>query len=361
MVSRGCALMLLLAVLILFTSQVEGKKLNVMVLDENNHETREILEGRNFSVYVSDADDPFMNPLGDYVVEFNGRIYELKETDPDFPFCYITAPLVTSDQKMSLLVRKEGYEDAVVNITIKNVPKLLLFPQTFEIKPGESIEIEVRDENGKAVEGAKVELIIDGEKQVRFTNSSGMVVFTAPDVDRKTLAYIEASKEGYESTRIDGFITPPAGSFFDLFKDEQTFLIIGLALSMIFLFAGAVRYIRKREEFLEDYGTAEAKKEPNTQRDRRLEIEEIVIRKPEEGRRKETRAVDYYEKSRVKAGPDTWVIGRESVIEKIDEKLSGSKIKKKDITRWLTGKEDIASKVDEKIREIERRKKARTP
>ena len=99
----------------------------------------------------------------------------------------------------------------------------------------------------------------------------------------------------------------------------------------------------------------------------RIEIEEIIVGEPkkEGGKRiatakPETSPISF-RPSKPKAKPDTWVIGGDSIIEKIDKKLGKIEGKEKDLTRWLTGKEDIAAKVDEKLKEIEKKKKSNSP
>jgi len=53
--------------------------------------------------------------------------------------------------------------------------------------------------------------------------------------------------------------------------------------------------------------------------------------------------------------PEEWILGENSVIAKIDEKLGGKA--KVDTSQWLTGKEDIIEKIDRKLREYDKRRK----
>ncbi len=369
-----------LLITLILASISQCKELELIIVNEDIDVINEVYEGETFLVYVTDKDNP-SQPLDNYTVMFNGETYYFDRSDPNYPFCYLTAPQVSSDRKMQIVVRKEGYEDAYVEIIVKNKAKLFIYPSTFSVKSGDEITVEVRDENGNTVKDVDVKLEIEGKEIFSKTNASGIAVLKAPDVDTKTVAYIEVSKEGYESAKIDGFISPSQGSLLDKLNSRNFFIAIGIALSIIFFFAGTIRYIQRKEEIQETCEENINEEKPvefegkplrsiedsKPVSKERIEIEEIIVGEPkkEGGKRiatakPETSPISF-RPSKPKAKPDTWVIGGDSIIEKIDKKLGKIEGKEKDLTRWLTGKEDIAAKVDEKLKEIEKKKKSNSP
>jgi len=360
----------------------ECKELKLLIVDKNIDVINEVYEGETFLVYVTDEDDS-SQPLDNYTVIFNGESYYFSRSDSNYPFCYLTAPQVDSDKVMQIVVKKEGYSDAYAEIKVKNRAKLFIYPPTtFSVKSGDDITVQIKDEKGDPVENANVKLEVEGKKVLSQTNSEGVATLKAPDVDAKTVAYIEVSKEGYESAKIDGFISPPQESLLDKIGNKNFFVVLGIAFSLILFFAGTIRYIQRKDEFQEEHVErfTDEKKHVEPQKELikadeeikpvsrdKIKIEEIEVRKPERKifNKGETAKPDVspvsFKPLKPKAKPDTWVVGGDSIIEKIDKKLGKVEDNKKDLTRWLTGKEDIAAKVDEKLREIEKKKKSNSP
>lgn len=353
---------------LMFSSISDGKELNLIVLDRNIEVIDEIFEGDTFLIYVTDKNDT-SQPLYDYSVSFNDKMYY---PAPNDPFCYITAPQVDHDQKMKITVRKEGYKDAYAEITIKNRARLFIYPSTFSVKSGEDLIFEIKDEKGNPIRDVTVKLVFDNKDISSKTDSSGRVVFKVPNVNAKTIAYVEVKKDGYEDVKIDGFISPPSQSLYDKIWNTNFIVVLGLAISLIFFFAGTIRYINRREQLQELYNEEidEGKVDIGVEKkhEEKVKIEEIEISKPERRlfERKsmitETKPQPVsFRADKPKPKPDTWVIGGDSIIEKIDKKLGEIDDKKRDTTRWLTGKEDIAAKVDEKLKELEKKKRSNPP
>ena len=176
-----------LLITLILASISQCKELELIIVNEDIDVINEVYEGETFLVYVTDKDNP-SQPLDNYTVMFNGETYYFDRSDPNYPFCYLTAPQVSSDRKMQIVVRKEGYEDAYVEIIVKNKAKLFIYPSTFSVKSGDEITVEVRDENGNTVKDVDVKLEIEGKEIFSKTNASGIAVLKAPDVDTKTLA-----------------------------------------------------------------------------------------------------------------------------------------------------------------------------
>ncbi len=372
---RSIVVLLFLLTLILLPCVSKCKELRLIIVDEDIDVIDEIYEGETFLIYVTDKDDP-SQPLDNYTIIFDGKSYYFSKSDPNYPFCYLTAPQVDSDKKMQIVVKKEGYEDGYAEITVKNKPRLIVYPSSFSVKSGEDITIEVKDEDGNPVEDAYVYLVVGKKKLSLETNANGIAILTAPEVDEKTSAYIEISKEGYEDARIEGYILPLKTSFINDFIDKNLLVTLGIAISIIFFFAGIIRYVRRREEIHEslvdetvgvDTSSGEEMERKVEDHRPKIEIEEIEIGRPERKVAKKVKSKKpevtpiSFRPTKLETEPDTWVVGRDSIIEKIDEKIGKAEGKKRDLSKWLTGKEDIAAKVDEKIKEIERKKRSNSP
>ena len=368
--------------LIILPTVSECKELKLLIITKDVEVINEVYEGETFLVYVTDKDEPYL-PLDNYTLIFNGKSYHFGEIDLNDPSCYLTAPQVDSDKVMQIVVKKEGYSDAYAEIKVKNRAKLFIYPaSSFSVKSGDDIIVQIKDEKGNPVKDVNVKLEVDGKEMFSQTDSSGIATLKAPDVDAKTVAYIEVSKEGYESAKIDGFISPPQESLLDKIGNKNFFVVLGIAFSLILFFAGTIRYIQRKDEFQEEHVERFTDEEKHVEPQKELikadeeikpvsrdkiKIEEIEVRKPERKifNKGETAKPDVspvsFKPLKPKAKPDTWVVGGDSIIEKIDKKLGKVEDNKKDLTRWLTGKEDIAAKVDEKLREIEKKKKSNSP
>ena len=359
----------------------ECKELKLLIINEDVEVINEVYEGETFLVYVTDKDYT-SQPLDNYTVIFNGESYYFSRSDSNYPFCYLTAPQVDSDKVMQIVVKKEGYSDPHAEIKVKNKAKLFIYPTTFSVKSGDDITVQIKDEKGNPVENANVKLEVGGKEVFSQTDLNGVATLKAPDVDTKTVAYIEVSKDGYESTKIDGFISSPQESILDKLLDKNSFVVLGIALSLILFFAGTIRYVQRREglqeESVEKIAEEEKYIEPQKETiktDReikpvsgdKIKIEEIEIRKPKgkvfnkEVTTKPSVSPVSFKPLKSKAKPDDWVVGGDSIIERINKKLGKAENNKKDLTKWLTGKEDIAAKVDEKIKELEKKKKSNSP
>lgn len=362
-------LVLLSMILLVFSAQHgECKKFNIVVLNEDLEMINEVYEGETFLIYVSDASDP-SQPLDNYTVIFNGNEYMFDRNDPNYPFCYLTAPQVDHDQSFQIVIKKNGYEDGKVIITVKNRAKLLVYPSTFSVESGQKLTLQVKDEYGVPVSDATVKLEIGSKSYTAKTDDSGMVTFILPTVKVKTTAYVSVSKSGFESVKIEGTITPQTPSGFPI--DANIIKIAAIVITVIFVVAGSIKYVQGRERLYESFRSLvkEKMEEISTGPERASpkggpKIEEIVINRPEEGHGKFERSdktpVVFEPPRREKKEPDTWIVGSKSIIKKIDEKLGGTE-DKKDVTKWLSAKEDIAAKVDEKLKEIERKRKSNSP
>ncbi len=368
-------LAVLFTILLVFSAQqAECKKFNIVVLNEDLEMINEVYEGETFLIYVSDASDP-SQPLDNYTVIFNGNEYMFDRSDPNYPFCYLTAPQVNQDQIFQIVIKKDGYDDGKVTITVKNRAKLLVYPSTFSVESGQKLTLYVKDEHGISVSGAFVSLEIGSKSYTAKTDDSGMVTFTIPTVKVKTTAYVDVSKSGFESVRIEGTVTPHAPSGFPV--DPNVMKIAAIVIMVIFVVAGSIRYVQGRERLYEGSHslfkgkTREISIEPERTAPRggmkmeeSMKIEEIVINKPEEDRGNfkktgKTSAI-FGSARRGEKGADTWIAGSKSIIKKIDEKLERAE-DKKDAIEWLSAKEDIAAKVDEKLKEIERKRRSNPP
>ena len=209
-------LVLLSMTLLVFSAQHgECKKFNIVVLNEDLEMINEVYEGETFLVYVSDASDP-SQPLDNYTVIFNGNEYMFDRNDPNYPFCYLTAPQVDHDQSFQVVIKKSGYEDGKVIITVKNRAKLLVYPSTFSVKSGQKLTLQVKDEYGAPVPSAIVRLEIGSKSYPAKTDESGVATFIIPNVNVKTTAYLEISKDGFESVKIEGTVAPQAPQTFPL-------------------------------------------------------------------------------------------------------------------------------------------------
>lgn len=359
-------LMLLISISIL-SGNGYCKKLNIVVLNEDLEIINEIFEGETFLIYVSDSDDP-SQPLDNYTVIFNNNEFVFGRDDPNYPFCYLTAPQVNHDQSFQILIKKVGYEDGKVTVTVKNRGKLFVYPPSFSVKSGHTLSIQVKDDNGLPVEGATVRLEVGSKNYTTKTDSEGIATITAPSVDTKTTAYLDVSKKGFESVKLEGTITPISqqGGFVDV----NILKILALAFVIVFVFAGGIKYIQTRERILEsiDIRGKNAERELISSQDRGVrkdvKIEEIVIGRGEEKKMRSTKTnslpITFKPPQEKRTKPDTWIVGSRSIIRKIDEKLGGGE-KRKDVEKWLTGKEDVIAKIDEKLKELEKKRKSNPP
>ncbi|HID25980.1 MAG TPA: hypothetical protein EYP23_05930 [Thermoplasmata archaeon] len=387
----------------------ETKQLQIIPVDkEFTTVLTEVYEGEEFGVYVVEIDGP-STPLSDLDIIFNGENYYVNYSNPDtYPICILTAPQVDKDTQMYITANKEGYEIAQQEITILNRKQLQILPSHVSVEGEGQINIMVMDEENTPLPGVKVTFKIQGgESYDATTDQHGKVSFSAPSVEKDTTFFITASKESYESATIQGVVKAVSNG---LLPSLPVLPIVGLAVFIILIFAGVVKRLHREEAIdgiekgsnmfkplhpsspskTKNHSTisiaqithsetrfqektsetrpqtpqASSMREHSGGKRKAVRIEEIVIGKPEtplpptkKVMQKETKEPVRIAKLTHKATPDAWVVGENSVRDKIDRKIGGSESSKKDVTRWLTGTEDIASKVDEKLKQYEKKKK----
>lgn len=346
-------LFLIIVLLPTLASLVEAKELQVWAVDRNFMLIDEVYEGEEFGVYVTDADDPRHYPLANLTIEFNGEEFYVSEDNPStFPICYLQAPEVAENRIMKIVAKKEGYEDGIREIMIVNKKKLLINLLS-SVKSGEKLNVLVEDENGEAVPGVNVKLVMDGkEVYSTYTNKYGLATLPIPEVEENKKFLIVASKANYKSAKVEGEIKCSSSAFH---LPSYVLPVLGIIGIAIFIFAGVIKYVKRGEEFSKRKGHEVRKISGFTQK-RGVKIEEIVVRKPE--KRVSSKPTKYHRPYKIgKTGmrPEEWILGENSVIAKIDEKLGGKA--KVDTSQWLTGKEDIIEKIDKKIRKYDKRKK----
>ena len=379
----------------LLSSSGEPKQLQIVVVDKDfTTVISEIQEGEEFGVYVVEVNGP-STPISDLNITFDGITHHIDISDTNtYPICILTAPQVDKDTVMDIVAHKDGYIDATKEITVQNLKKLSISPSTISVDSGEKLQVVVKDDLGKPVSGVDVKFVIKGQEQyTTATDSNGIAFFSTPSVKKDTTLFITASKEGYESVSVEGTIIHPPSSFPSF---GGVLSIVGMVGVVLFIFAGVMKFVNSpREEEPESYEekrysrsyarVGDSSKEGRTpfQNDRPVErniseskeirrgvkIEEIVVGKPEipikdrskklkEQQSKSKEApVNLFRSVSPKTKPDTWVVGTDSIRDKIDKKIGGTPMPKHDVNRWLTGTEDIVLKVDKKLKQYEDKKK----
>jgi len=346
-------LFLIIVLLPTLASLVEAKELQVWAVDRNFMLIDEVYEGEEFGVYVTDADDPRHYPLANLTIEFNGEEFYVSEDNPStFPICYLQAPEVAENKIMKIVAKKEGYEDGIREIMIINKKKLLINLLS-SVKSGEKLNVLVEDESGEAVPGVNVKLIMDGkEVYSTYTNKYGLASLSIPEVEENKKFLIVASKANYKSAKVEGEIKCSSSAFHLPSYILPVLGIIGIA---IFIFAGVIKYVRREGEFSEKE-EHEVRKIPDFTQRGDIKIEEIVVRKPEKHvNSKPIKSHRPCKIGKTGMGPEEWILGEDSIIAKIDEKIGGKA--KVDTSQWLTGKEDIIEKIDRKLKAYDKRRK----
>ncbi|MEM4293105.1 MAG: hypothetical protein QXJ27_02915, partial [Thermoplasmata archaeon] len=140
--------------------------------------------------------------------------------------------------KVVATVSAEGYENATASILLGILPKEMRITVEVdkpEVRVGENftVVVWVRDENGKGIENASVEIcgngMVTGEYQ-KFTDGQGRAVFTFSALkDGNLLLQVVAKKEGHAEARAG------AGVFIKAMHEQKIDLSIPLALLLIFL------------------------------------------------------------------------------------------------------------------------------
>lgn len=261
-----------------------------------------------------------------------------------------------------------------------------------KLEPGESFKVTVTDENGTAIEGARIS--IDGGMIGVYTGEFGTRWLTAPS--NEGLYSIVVEKEGYNSYEND--IKVDAGP---ALWETTTFPIIlgGLCLigAIIFVYFREKRSIYNRatqiskENIMQKYAES-TDKEPYKKHPAQLKdnsknnyekkevyknpyhpkpirsthendskVEEIRIRRP----RKEREVVSVEEEkdvadkvisdAKMKKNDEEWFHGNEEAKYEVG-KITGE-VDEEKIDKWFEGVDNIKEKIDEKVKKDKKKRK----
>ncbi|RLF42858.1 MAG: hypothetical protein DRN18_01590, partial [Thermoplasmata archaeon] len=132
-------------------------------------------------------------------VEMRYGLIDVSSKTDENGYLEMNAPPLGNDEYITLIATKDGYVTDTILVRLlpeyPNLPSLVVTPSKTSLTEGEDFILQVKDENGKAVEGA--EIWIDGELYQYASDSNGIVACKAPYVEIDRSCFIYATKEGY--------------------------------------------------------------------------------------------------------------------------------------------------------------------
>jgi hypothetical protein len=358
----------------------DGSELLIEVYDSNNWNESAgsiVFEGNSYDITVSTENDSVV--LGvNITVLGNTYLTNLSE-----PFITIEIPPFDTSDSFLITAIKEGYQSGILEL---NVLKGELFIKTDHVVVDENTEfyVTVTDQDNIPVKDAMVYVTEDASPLL--TDSQGLVVAQAPEIETFTTTTIQVIKSGYLPGSTTIRIENVEGSIFNL--TESKFLQILPVLLAVLVVIIAVVYVlfRKRKESPKSMENTITKtpdesssfyreKQPRSKgesgRYRETEkrtistsasesrIEEIRI--PVQTKKKETTILpEEQDDGKVEEDDnkhsDDWFKGQDYMRYKIDE-LTG-KIDQKTDGKWFEGEQDTKYKVDEALKKNLKKKKA---
>jgi hypothetical protein len=151
----------------------------------------ETKEKESFTVLVTDNSGEALPDVNIYIGLF-GRYGNY--TTNESGIAIVTAPNVTSDQKIVIYAEKLFYVPAFKTINVLDVDTVLTLDVKSEIKAGEEFSVIVRDGKDEPVKNATVKF--NGETS--YTDENGVAKFKAPKITNDRFYEINAEKEGYK-------------------------------------------------------------------------------------------------------------------------------------------------------------------
>lgn len=148
-------------------------------------------EGENFIVQVTDEDGMPVEGAALYV---DGKLYP--ETSDENGVITCQAPYVKIDRGCFLYAVKEGYNFGYTWVEVVNsadIEEPIEIETNDTVCEGESFKVKITDLSGNPVEGIDVWF----SSLKKRTDENGMVIFTAPSVERDSYVLLEVSSNKY--------------------------------------------------------------------------------------------------------------------------------------------------------------------